>query len=194
RKSTAGSTANDRNSEMATMSRKPWSWIRIDRPNWYAATDTATATIARQNQRGSARPCPMCKTSCGTSTSGSAAGSVDPSGGRPAVRSVTRPRLAPAPCLFADRSAGTEHHQPLLGAARLEHHVAGPGVAHQVRGLDRVLVAREQQGVVGHSGEGAGQRVVQRLGVAAGQVGTAAPIEEERVAGHQAVVDVEALA
>ena len=51
-----------------------------------------------------------------------------------------------------------------------------------------------QDGVVGHLGELLGDAPVERRRVAAGQVGAAATLEEQRVAGDQSVVDEEALA
>ena len=54
-------------------------------------------------------------------------------------------------------------------------------------------MAGEHDRVVGERGE-ALQAVVHRLGVAAGQVGAPAAVEEQRVAGDEAAVDEEALA
>ena len=48
--------------------------------------------------------------------------------------------------------------------------------------------------VVGHLGQPLGEAEVHLLGVAAGQVGAAAAVEEERVAGDELAVDEEALA
>ena len=65
-----------------------------------------------------------------------------------------------------------------------------------MRGVRRggVLVAREEDGVVGHLAQGVGERVVERRRVAAGQVGAAAAVEEEGVAGDEGAVEHEALA
>ena len=55
-------------------------------------------------------------------------------------------------------------------------------------------MAGEEDGVVGDLGQLLGERLVERRRVAAGQVGATAALEEEGVAGHEPVVDEEALA
>ena len=79
-----------------------------------------------------------------------------------------------------------EHHHPLLARARTEHVVALPHVAHRRRRLGRVQVAGIEDGVVGDGRELLREALVQRLRIAAGQVGAAAAVEEQRVAGRRA--------
>jgi hypothetical protein len=55
-------------------------------------------------------------------------------------------------------------------------------------------VSRVEHRVVGNPGQPGGQRLVHLLGIPAGQIGPAAPVEEEGVTGDQAPVDQEALA
>lgn len=87
-----------------------------------------------------------------------------------------------------------EHHQPLLERVRPEHHVAIPSLTHRLAGLRRIEVTWKEYGVVGDLAEAIVERAVQLLGVAARQIGTATTVEEEGVAGHEAILDEEALA
>ena len=86
-----------------------------------------------------------------------------------------------------------EHLQPLLRRGRLEHVVAAADRFHRgTRGL-RVPMAGVDDGVRRHRCQPL-QAGVHLLGVAAGEVGAAAPVEEQRVATDQSTGDVEALA
>ena len=55
-------------------------------------------------------------------------------------------------------------------------------------------MAGVEHGVVGHPGQAGGERLVERLGIAAGEVGPAASVEEQGVPGDEPAVDQEALA
>src|SRR6478672_7090912 len=86
------------------------------------------------------------------------------------------------------------HHAPLLDGRQAEHVVALARLAHRRRRLGGVHVAGVEDGVVTHGCEALREAVVELVGVAAGQVGPAAAVEEQRVAGHEPTVDEEALA
>ena len=55
-------------------------------------------------------------------------------------------------------------------------------------------MAGKEDGVVRHDREPLGEAAVHLVGVAAREVGAAAAVEEQRVAGDEATVDEEALA
>ncbi len=86
-----------------------------------------------------------------------------------------------------------EHHHPLLACARPEDVVRLPDFAERRRRRGRVEVARIEHGVIGDQRELLSEAFVERFGVAAGQVGATAAVEEQRVARHELPVDVEAL-
>ena len=90
--------------------------------------------------------------------------------------------------------SGAHEGAPLLQGGDAEHVVGGAGVAQGRRRRGGVAVTRVEHGGVGEGGQAAGEALVHRVGVGAGQVGAAAALEEERVAGDQAAVDHEALA
>ena len=90
--------------------------------------------------------------------------------------------------------SGPEHDAPLLDRRQAEHVVALPGLAHRRGRLGGVLVAGVEHRVVGDGGEPLREAVVHLVGVAAGEVGAAAAVEEQRVARDEAAVDEEALA
>src|SRR3954467_6501320 len=92
----------------------------------------------------------------------------------------------------AARSGKALH--PLLLRLRLEDEIVTARVAHAGRGLLGIKMARKQQRVVGHLGQALIQAEVQIARVASGQVRATATVQEQRVAGDQAVLDQKALA
>ncbi len=78
-------------------------------------------------------------------------------------------------------------------AAGAEHVVRAAHLAQRRRRLGRIQVPGVQHRVVGHDRELLGEALVQRFGIAAGKVGAAAAVEEQRVARDEPTVDEEAL-
>ncbi len=88
----------------------------------------------------------------------------------------------------------TEHHHPLLERRGLVDDVALSGLPHGLARLVRIEVPRVKDCGIRNLRQSIVERAVQLLGIAPRQIRAATTVEEQRVAGHQAVVDQEALA